>query len=522
MREKILTFGFIVMLLVSAVGITVGGLFEEEVGANELMGDFIELYTWEDLHNMRDDLTGIYRLMNDLGPEDVGYDDYASENANDSAGWLPVGEKPGWPVDGEAFTGNFDGQNYTIAGLYINRPSTNYIGLFGFVDGGEVRNVGLVDANVSGDRRVGGLVGVNVDGTVDNLYATGTVSGGWGVGGLVGVNHIESTVKNSYATGTVIGDSTYVGGLVGINRGSVSNSYATGNVSGDKFAVGGLVGLNEGGTVSNSYATGTLNGDRRIGGLVGWNSGTVSNSYATGDVSGGGWYVGGLVGVNVYGTVSNSYATGNVSGDWSVGGLVGRNSGTVSNSYATGTVSGGGWYVGGFVGENSGTVENSFWDTETSGTTSSDGGTGKTTVEMMSISTFTGAEWDIIVIAYLDDKNTDYTWNIVDGETYPFLSGREPVDDNVLPMWLLPLIGPIVVVLLVLLFMKKKKGSSEIIPEAEAKHDKDNDDFRDEENILDEEKQEKISRLDSAYAEGKITKDLYKKNKKKILDDMDS
>jgi hypothetical protein len=41
---------------------------------------------------------------------------------------------------------------------------------------------------------------------------------------------------------------------------------------------------------------------------------------------------------------------------------------------------------------------------------------------MQDISTFTGAAWDIIAVANPGERNTSYIWNIVDGETYPFLS----------------------------------------------------------------------------------------------------
>jgi hypothetical protein len=77
--------------------------------------------------------------------------------------------------------------------------------------------------------------------------------------------------------------------------------------------------------------------------------------------------------------------------------------------------------VGGLVGWNDATVSTSFWDTETSGQATSDGGTGKTTAEMQDTATFSGAGWDIIAVA-LDETNDAYTWNIVDDETYPFLS----------------------------------------------------------------------------------------------------
>jgi hypothetical protein len=77
--------------------------------------------------------------------------------------------------------------------------------------------------------------------------------------------------------------------------------------------------------------------------------------------------------------------------------------------------------VGGLVGEDRGTVSNSFWDIETSGQTTSAGGTGKTTTQMQNIATFSAAAWDIITVAP-SVTNPASIWNIVDGETYPFLS----------------------------------------------------------------------------------------------------
>jgi hypothetical protein len=68
-----------------------------------------------------------------------------------------------------------------------------------------------------------------------------------------------------------------------------------------------------------------------------------------------------------------------------------------------------------------GIVTKSFWDRETSGQPTSNGGTGKTTVEMQDIATFSLAGWDIIAVA-LNETNPAYTWNIVNNITYPFLS----------------------------------------------------------------------------------------------------
>jgi hypothetical protein len=92
----------------------------------------------------------------------------------------------------------------------------------------------------------------------------------------------------------------------------------------------------------------------------------------------------------------------------------------VSDSYSTGSVAGN-YSVGGLVGYAShGTVSNSFWDTQTSGQATSDGGTGKTTIEMHDIATFSG--WRMIAVADLGTRDPSYTWNIVDAVTYPFLS----------------------------------------------------------------------------------------------------
>jgi hypothetical protein len=77
--------------------------------------------------------------------------------------------------------------------------------------------------------------------------------------------------------------------------------------------------------------------------------------------------------------------------------------------------------VGGLVGINYWRVRNSFWDTETSGQPTSDVGTGNTTEEMKDFATFTSAAWDICTVNH-GETNPDCIWNIVDGETYPFLS----------------------------------------------------------------------------------------------------
>lgn len=357
--------------------------------------DYIKIYNWTDLDNIRNNLVAKYILMNDLDSSTAGYSELVGPTANGGEGWQPIGTEDDW------FTGSFDGQGYEIRELFIDRPSEVLVGLFGYVDEeGIIANIGVVNATVTGNMGVGSLVGDTV-GNVTNCYATGNVTGDHWVGGLVGAN--GGDVGNSHFTGSVTGNGTgevwgsTVGGLVGFNgggTGTVNNSYSTGSVTGYGDCAGGLVGGSAGATVAESYSTSSVTGyGQGVGGLVGVNGGTtVSDSYATGDVAGTS-YVGGLVGGNAnQGTVSDSYSTGNVTGNEEVGGLVGYNIGTVSNS---------------------------FWDIQTSGQATSDGGTGKNTAEMQDIATFSA--WDISAVA-LNETNPTYIWNIVNGVTYPFLS----------------------------------------------------------------------------------------------------
>jgi hypothetical protein len=293
--------------------------------------------------------------------------------------------------------GEFDGNGHKISNLTFDFDFVPQVGLFGYLaPGGKVTEVGVENANITGADLVGSLVGESW-GTVSDSYSTGSVTGGRWVGGLVGENR-EGTVRNSCSSANVVG----VGG------------------------VGSLVGYTHDGAVRDSHSTGSVTGEWHVGGLVGYSSGTVNNSYSTGNVTGSS-PVGGLVGLNS-GTVENSYSTGSVTGEDAVGGLVGCNRDTVTNSYSTGTVAG---YsnVGGLVGLNFGSqegypaiVSDSFWDTETSGMEVSDGGIGKTTAEMKDIATFSGARWDIIAVANPSTRKPSYIWNIVDGQTYPFLS----------------------------------------------------------------------------------------------------
>jgi hypothetical protein len=455
MKEKNLVCSLISFVMIFSVALP---LLSSVVEASPVT----EIRDWHELHAIRDNLGGHYLLMNDLDATTAGYQELASPTASQSKGWEPIGiYEQGGSFD--PFVGIFDGQGYEIRDLFIDRPDEAGVGLFLALEaegeGGVIKNVGVVNARVTGYMNVGGLLGFNV-GNVSSSYCTGNVTGNWSVGGLVGLNagnvsnsysysstsltdgwfagglvgyNMEGTVSHSYSSGNVTGN-TLVGGLLGYNeKGIVSNSYSDASVISEQGA-GGLVGGNDGGTVRNSYSSSSVTGEEHVGGLVGhnWNwYAVVSSCYSSGSVTGNS-SVGGLVGYNdYYATVDTSYASGSVTGNSSVGGLVGYNRATVNSCYSSGSVAGNS-SIGGLVGSNIHTVNNSFWDKEASGMETSDGGVGKTTTEMMDSATFTdtrteGLEdpWDIITVAH-GEINDAYAWNIVDGESYPFLTGKRP------------------------------------------------------------------------------------------------
>ena len=258
-------------------------------------------------------------------------------------GWKPIG------TSAARFLGKFNGNNKTIKNLYINRPTTDFVGLIGFANNysQDVNDLGMIDSNITGQNDVGGIVGYN--GTVSNSYNTGTVNGyGNSTGGINGAYGI---VNNSYNVGTVNGTSR-VGGING-QAGTVNNSYNTGTVNATT-QIGGISGYI--GTVNDSYNTGTINGTDRTGGISGHN-GNVNNSYNAGTINGTGNYTGGISGYS--GTINSSYNTGTINGTGlKTGGIIGY-IGTVNNSYNTGTINGSNNETGGING-SSGTVNNSY------------------------------------------------------------------------------------------------------------------------------------------------------------------
>ena len=372
------------------------------------------------------DLGANYTLANNIDASGTAGGDVWSSN-----GFVPIGTNNG--NSGDAYTGTFDGQNHVISGLFIGsgpsgtHPELSWVGLFGYL-GGTVENVGLSDANITGNNGEGALIGVGAlagasYGTITNAWSsgtvtasqkdgqntnagglvgymdTGTISGSYSsatvsdpgtsasVGGFVGFNLGGGTIEDSYATGNVTGgDNDDVGGFIGFAYGgvSISDSYAKGAVTeGTSGWAGGFVGLAlQGTSITDSFATGNVSGagDGVYGGFVGSTGGSITDSYADGNVSksstttGGdfGGFAGGLDGT---GTITQSYSTGSVTADSTatLGGFIGSNGGAINQSYSKAIVTGGkAGFTGGFAGENAmagtiGATTEDYYDTDGNG-----------------------------------------------------------------------------------------------------------------------------------------------------------
>ena len=205
--------------------------------------------------------------------------------------WTPIGTD----YD-NAYTGTFDGSGHTITGLTVT-TNDEYAGLFGYLSNfnnaaGTVKNVVMDGIQITCNHRsgyAGGVVGYSW-GTIENCSVSGSVSATVSVGGVVGVQR-DGSITGCSSSATVKG-TLYVGGVAGwTNFGATLTAcYATGNViieiaPTQNISGGGLVGFNDGISLLSCYATGNVTstgsstGYVHIGGFLGDNYTTVTACY---------------------------------------------------------------------------------------------------------------------------------------------------------------------------------------------------------------------------------------------------
>ena len=225
--------------------------------------------------------------------------------------WEPIGTGLS-----NAYTGTFDGQGYTISGLYFNDSSAKDVGLFGYIGAnGKISNVGVLDSYFKFKENGGGICGENY-GELQNCSNSSTVIGNLIAGGVCGYTYSGGTVINCKNTGSVRG-TNILGGVCGAN----------------------------GSNITNCFNKGTVIGQNEVGGVCGANRSNITNCFNEGTVSGQ-YDLGGVCGVTNYGGIKNCFNEGTVSGQYNLGGVCGvSNSGTITNCYylentATGGIEG--------------------------------------------------------------------------------------------------------------------------------------------------------------------------------------
>lgn len=255
-------------------------------------------YMWvedvKQLQAINTNLNGNYALRNSIDATATSsWDDNDNDNINE--GFKQIGTETN-----NAFTGKFDGLDYNIFGLTINRSNEEDVGLFGVVNGATINNVTLVGGSITGSNNVGAIVGNANNTTLTNVVNSAAVSGDNNVGGIVG-SADDSAIKDAINTGTINGSDYNVGGLIGnlqnskldttkeVEKGLIGNSYNLGDVSGKGHNVGGLVGSASNSTIGDGtnlvYNRMDVTGAYNVGGIVGNMVGsTVQNAENSGTV----------------------------------------------------------------------------------------------------------------------------------------------------------------------------------------------------------------------------------------------
>ncbi|MDO4991640.1 MAG: GLUG motif-containing protein, partial [Prevotellaceae bacterium] len=284
--------------------------------------------------------TQLYQMNNFLGSNNAGVvfklmkDLDLSEFINDnfpSQGWSPIG------VETAPFQGKFYGNNHTLSGLWINRNSTNNVGLFGYVGKATIRDLKIESTYVYGSSNVGTLVGYATGATISNCHISGknveTVKGTY-VGGLAGYILGSTTITDCRFEGSCIKSSTadsYAGGFVGYaDQSTITSCIANTNINANANT-GGICGCISGrSTVENCNYEGGITANTNVGGIVGTlnilSEVRFKDSHSKGTITNTSDYTGGIIGNCNGGCIAGIESCshfGDINGKNYIGGIIG-------------------------------------------------------------------------------------------------------------------------------------------------------------------------------------------------------
>ena len=271
---------------------------------------------------------------------DIDMTEWIAEN-NPSQGWVPIGDAS------SAFAGYFNGNGHTISNLRINRPNTDYIGLFGRITNSTAKivNLKLENADFVGKNYVGGFVGYAEYSDIDSCTFHGNITGKDQVGGICGVMERNTSCSSCIFYGNITGEN-YIGGICG--RGiheTISSSdveiidcKSVCHISGLDF-LGGIIGydrqyaIRQRLRVEKCYSYSRINGHTDIGGICGasvcsdYGNAVFKGCYAYCNINSieDGSNLGGIIGfiTNTNVEISDCYSNGKIDGTCS-GGIIGQ------------------------------------------------------------------------------------------------------------------------------------------------------------------------------------------------------
>jgi len=163
MRLKIKRIIITSFMIINIAGLC---LAQEFAGGNGTEADPWQIETAEHLNNVR----------NYSGNDHS--DKHFVQTANINLGVPPWNQGEGWVrigPPGISFQGTYEGNNYLIYGITINRPESSSQGLFGWIENSEIKNLGLIKICIIGRSWVGGLTGYASDSIIKNCFTTGSV-----------------------------------------------------------------------------------------------------------------------------------------------------------------------------------------------------------------------------------------------------------------------------------------------------------------------------------------------------------
>lgn len=257
--------------------------------------------------------------------------------------------------ENKVFSGTFDGNNFSIAGININKRTTDYqCILFNNLSSAVIKNLKLSNSIINGRYQISGIVVNALNSTIDNctIDSNTIISAVNPVSGII-YECNNTTVSNCVNSGSLRGNN-YVAGIAFslLNSSSVINCINTSNITSNTAAGGICIYNYDGCSIRSSYNTGNIIArEEQGGGIASINFGEITKCYNNGSISGAD-YIAGISGIDSSGNINNCYNTGPINATSTCGGIVGYDyDGICKNNYNVGAVSNS-QVSGGIIGDN--------------------------------------------------------------------------------------------------------------------------------------------------------------------------